>query len=142
MARRPIIEKSRRNRLTNQQKYGILEYNHTRDPEAAMANKNRQHFLTLTRPQLIALAVQKKVMCYHIARDKTKGELIALVCDVEGVLTPIKTWPEIDGEARLGDDTHTRGMQEVFAKMYGDVDDTAPRHDDTGIQYRQSEYPK
>jgi hypothetical protein len=104
-----------------------------------MANKNRhrhQHFLTLTHPQLVALATQKGIAPYRDAIDKTKGQLIALLRDVEGVLTPVKTWPEIDGEARLDNDndndndndTHTRDMQEVFAKMYGG-DDAAPVDD-------------
>ena len=78
-----------------------------------MANMKRKHFLTLTRPQLIALAVQKGVAPYCNAIDKTKGQLVALLCDVEGVLTPVKTWASTDD---------------------------APGHDDTGIQYRQSEY--
>jgi hypothetical protein len=70
-----------------------------------MADKNRrQYFLKLTRPQLIALATQKGVAPYRDAIDKTKGQLVALLCDVEGVLTPVKTWPEIDGEARLDND--------------------------------------
>ena len=79
-----------------------------------MANKNRRHhFLTLTRQQLIALAVQKGVAEYRNAINKTKGQLVALLCDVEGVLTPVKTWPEIDGEARL--DNESRRLDEVAA---------------------------
>ena len=66
-----------------------------------MANQMHKNLLTLTRPQLIALATQKGVAPYRNAIDKTKGQLISLLCDVEGVLKPVKTWPEIDGEARL-----------------------------------------
>jgi len=57
-----------------------------------MANKKRKHFLTLTHPQLVALATQKEVLPYRDALAKTKGELIALMVDIEGVLTPVKTW--------------------------------------------------
>ncbi len=56
-----------------------------------MANKH-DTLLKLTRPQLIALAVQKKVALYPDAQDKTKGQLIELMRDVEGILTPVKTW--------------------------------------------------
>ena len=69
-----------------------------------MANKKRQHFLTLTHPQLVALATQKEVLPYRYALVKTAGELIALMCDVEGVLTPVKTWVPVDDEAILDND--------------------------------------
>ena len=57
-----------------------------------MANTKRQYFLTLTHPQLVALATQKEVLPYREALAKTKGELVALMVDIEGMLTPVKTW--------------------------------------------------
>ena len=69
-----------------------------------MANKMHKHLLTLSRLQLVALATQKKVAPYRDASAKTKGQLIALLRDVEGVLKPVKTWPEINGEAMLDND--------------------------------------
>jgi len=61
-----------------------------------MANTKRQHFLTLTHPQLVALATQKEVLFYQDALILTKGQLIAIMVDIEGVLTPAKTWNETD----------------------------------------------
>ena len=61
-----------------------------------MANKKRKHFLALTRPQLIALAVQKKAMPYRDILAMTNEELIALMVDIEDVLTPVKTWMPVD----------------------------------------------
>lgn len=61
-----------------------------------MANTKRKHFLTLTHQQLVALATQKEVLSYQDALAKTKGELAALLCDVEGVLTPAQTWEPVE----------------------------------------------
>jgi len=61
-----------------------------------MANKTRKHLLTLTRPQLIAVAVQKKVMTYQDASNKTKEQLADLLWGVVGLLKPAKTWEEDD----------------------------------------------
>jgi hypothetical protein len=63
-----------------------------------MANKQRQTLLMLSRPQLIALATQKGVMPYNVALTKTKGDLIALMKDMEGVLKPVKTWEPDDDD--------------------------------------------
>ena len=69
-----------------------------------MANQMHKNLLTLTRQQLIALATQKEVAPYRDARVKTKGQLIALLCDVEGILTPAKTWEPVDDDALLDND--------------------------------------
>ena len=53
-----------------------------------MANKTRTHLLTLTHPQLVALATQKEVLFYQDALILTKGQLIAIMVDIEGILTP------------------------------------------------------
>ena len=78
-----------------------------------MANKTHKHLLTLTRPQLVALATQKGVAQYHNARVKTKGQLIALLRDVEGVLTPVKTWEEADATL----DNDQRSLDELAASL-------------------------
>ncbi|RLB69023.1 MAG: hypothetical protein DRH04_05965 [Deltaproteobacteria bacterium] len=51
--------------------------------------KRKQAFEPCTRQQLIALAVQKKVLPYDKARDLTKEELIGNLYLVSGVLTPV-----------------------------------------------------
>jgi len=78
-----------------------------------MANKRqkqRQTLLMLSRPQLVALATQKKVLPYRDALAKTKGELIALMADIEGILKPVKTWADaqvdddpVDDDAQVDD---------------------------------------
>jgi hypothetical protein len=75
-----------------------------REQEIEMSTYNkirRAHLLKLTVPQLIALAVQKKLLTYREARVGTKGQLVTL-CNKDGVLTPVKTWeePDEDRESR------------------------------------------
>ena len=48
----------------------------------------REQFEVLTRPQLIALAVQKRVLPYKIADAMTKDQLVSHLISVEGALTP------------------------------------------------------
>ncbi len=69
-----------------------------------MANKQRRHLLTLTHPQLVALATQKMLLPYRDIYAKTKGQLIELMRDVEGVLAPVKTWEPVDEGTMLDND--------------------------------------
>ena len=57
-------------------------------PGPSTANKKRKYLLKLTRSQLIALVLQKKAMPYYTARTKTTEELVELLYDLEGALTP------------------------------------------------------
>lgn len=52
--------------------------------------RQRKHLNTLTKAQLVALAVQKEVMPYLIAQGQTKGGLVVALSDVEGVLKPVE----------------------------------------------------
>lgn len=57
-----------------------------------MNAKERKHLMSqfepLTRAQLIALATQKEVMPYQVARVQSKEALIESLIVVEGVLKP------------------------------------------------------
>lgn len=48
----------------------------------------RKQFEELTKPQLVALAVQKEVLPYQIALGQTKESLVETLITVEGVLKP------------------------------------------------------
>jgi len=84
-----------------------------------MANKTRKHLLTLTRPQLIALAVQKKVMTYQDAAAKTKEQLADLLWGVVGLLKPAKTW-DLDDDIL---DNDQRVIEEIAGTTPGDIID-------------------
>jgi hypothetical protein len=66
-----------------------------------MANNVRKHMLTLTHPQLVALATQKKAMPYPDALAKTKEQLADLLWGIEGILKPVKTWEPVDNDQRV-----------------------------------------
>jgi len=57
-----------------------------------MSKKKRKHFRdqieALTKAQLVALAVQKEVMPFLIAKGRTKEALVESLIAVEGVLKP------------------------------------------------------
>lgn len=59
-----------------------------------MNAKKRKHlksqFADLTQPQLVALAVQKEVMPYAVAKGQTKEALVEALIVVEGVLKPVQ----------------------------------------------------
>jgi hypothetical protein len=75
-----------------------------------MSSKKRKHlkaqFEALTRPQLVALAVQKEVIPYAIAIGMSQAALVESLIVVEGVLKPVpanvserpEVEPECDGE--------------------------------------------
>jgi len=60
-----------------------------------MANKKQKHLRqqleALTRPQLVALAVQKKVLTYQGACDAASEALVEMFMEVEGILRPQRT---------------------------------------------------
>jgi hypothetical protein len=67
------------------------------------------------------------------------------LCDVEGVLTPVKTWAPADADPV--DDDDQRVIIDFEASTLVTIEepssvpaDGAPRHDDTGLQYRRPEY--
>jgi len=60
-----------------------------------MANKKhkslRIQLEALTRPQLVALAVQKDVLTYQGACDTASEKLVEMFMEVEGILKPQRT---------------------------------------------------